>query len=57
MKRPPFIKNKKIYLGGKRQRGGSFLLGASILVPLISKLLTGKGRRKKKKRWRDVGII
>ena len=52
MKRPPFIKNKKIYLGGKRQRGGSFLLGASILVPLISKLLTGKDRRKKRrKRW------
>ena len=52
MKRPPFIKNKKIYLAGKRQRGGSFLLGASILVLLISKLLTGKGRRKKRrKRW------
>ena len=52
MKRPPFIKNKKIYLGGKRQRGGSFLLGASILVPLISKLLTGKGKRNnRRKKW------
>ena len=50
MKRPPFIKKIYIYLGGKRQRGGSFLLGASILVPLVSKLLTGKGKRKKRRK-------
>ena len=52
MKRPPFIRNKKIYLGGrKRQRRGSFLFGASLAIPLLSKLLTGGGRKRKRRRW------
>ena len=36
MRKPPFVKNyNKFYLGRKKQRGGSFLLGASIALPLL----------------------
>ena len=50
MKKKPFVKNNKLYLGGKKQKGGSFLLGlgASLALPLVSKLLLGKGKRKKR---------
>ena len=45
-----FVKNNKSYLGGKKQKGSSFLLGlgASLALPLVSKLLFGKGKRKKR---------
>ena len=50
MKKKPFVKNNKLYLGGKKQKGGSFLLGlgASLGLPLIGKLLFGKGKRRKR---------
>ena len=52
MKKKPFVKNNKLYLllGGKKRKGGSFLLGlgASLALPLVSKLLLGKGKRKKR---------
>ena len=54
MKKKLFVKNNKLYLGGKKQKGGSFLLGASLAIPFLSKLLLGKGKRKRKrkrKRW------
>ena len=51
MKKKPFVKNNKLYLGG-------FIgaLGLGLAIPLLTKLLTGKGRRKKrgrkrKRRW------
>ena len=52
MKKKPFVKNNKLYLGGKKQKGGSFLLrlGASLGLPLIGKLLFGKGKRRKRGR-------
>ena len=53
MKKKPFVKNK-LYLGGKKQKGGSFLLGFFTLL-LIGKLLFGKGKRRKRgrkiRRW------
>ena len=54
MKKKPFVKNNKLYLGGKKQKGGSFLLGASLGIPFLSKLLLGKGKRKKKKKKKMV---
>ena len=50
MKKKPFVKNNKLYLVGKKQKGGSFLLGlgASLGLPLIVKLLFGKGKRRKR---------
>ena len=50
MKKKPFVKNNKLYLGGKRQKGRSFLLGlgASLALPLESRLLLRKGKRKKR---------
>ena len=53
MKKKPFVKNNKLYLGGKKQQGGSFLLGLGAILPLVSKLLLGKGKRKK--RWKKGG--
>ena len=52
MKKKPFVKNNKLYLGGKKQKGGSFLLGlgASLGLPLIGKLLFGRGKRRKRGR-------
>ena len=52
MKKKTFLKNNKLYLGGKKQKGGSFLmgLGASLGLPLIGKLLFGKGKRRKRGR-------
>ena len=47
MKKKPFVKNNKLYLGGKKQKGGSFF-GLSLGIPLLAKLLTGKGRKKRK---------
>ena len=35
---PPFIKNKRIYLGGRKKQRGGFLFGASLLLPIVSKL-------------------
>ena len=52
MKKKPFVKNNKLHLGGKKQKGGSFLLGASLAIPFLSKLLLRKGKkRRKRKRW------
>ena len=56
MKKSPFVKNNKLYLGGKKQKGGSFLLGASLAILFLTKLLIGKGkktkkRKRRKKRW------
>ena len=57
MKKKPFVKNNKLYLGGKKQKGGFIgALGLGLAIPLLTKLLTGKGRRKKrgrkrKRRW------
>ena len=52
MKKKPFVKNNRLYLGGKKQKGGSFLLSASLAIPFISNFLTGLGKRKRKrKRW------
>ena len=47
MKKKPFAKSNKLYLGGKKQKGGT-LFGLSLAVPLLAKLLTGKGRKKRK---------
>ena len=41
MKKKTFVKNNRLYLGGKKQKGGSFLPGASLAIPFISKLLAG----------------
>ena len=51
MKKKLFVKNNKLYLGGKKQKGGSFLLGlgASLGLPLIGKLLFGKGKGRKRR--------
>ena len=57
MKKKPFVKNNKLYLGGKKQKCGFIgALGLGLAIPLLTKLLTGKGRRKKrgrkrKRRW------
>ena len=57
MKEKPFVKNNKLYLGGKKQKGGFIgVLGLGLAIPLLTKLLTGKGRRKRrgrkrKRRW------
>ena len=52
MKKKPFVKNNKLHLGVKKQKGGSFLLGASLAIPFLSKLLLGKGKRKRKRKIR-----
>ena len=53
MKKKPFVKNNKVYLGGKKQKGG-FIggIGLGLAIPLLTKLLTGRGRRKKRGRRR-----
>ena len=57
MKKKPFVKNNKLYLGGKKQKAGFIeALGLGLAIPLLTKLLTGKGRRKRratkrKRRW------
>ena len=57
MKKKPFVKNNKLYLGGKKQKCGFIgALGLGLAIPLLTKLLTGKGRRKRrgrkrKRRW------
>ena len=52
MKKKPFVKNNKLYLGGKKQKGG-FIggIGLGLAIPLLTKLLTGRGRRKRRRRW------
>ena len=52
MKKKTFVKNNKLYFGGKKQKGGRFLLGlgVSLGLPLIGKLLFGKGKRRKRGR-------
>ena len=50
MKKKPFVKNNKLYLGGKKQKGGFIgALRLGLAIPLLTKLLTGKDRRKKKR--------
>ena len=52
---PPFVKNKKLYLGGKKkQKGGFFGLGTALGVgiPILAKLLGDKRKvRKRRRRW------
>ena len=45
---PPFVKNKNLYLGGRKKQKGGFLLGTALGVgiPLIAKLLGGRRRKK-----------
>ena len=57
MKKPPFVKNNKLYLGAGKQKGGGLRLlslGLSA-VPILSKLFGGKRkrkrRRKRRRRW------
>ena len=52
MKKKPYVKNK-LYLGGKKQKGGFLPLlgiGASLGIPIIKKLLFGKGKRRRRVR-------
>ena len=55
MKKKSYVKNNKLYLGGKKQKG-SFLpllgIGASLGIPIIKKLLFGKGKRRRRVRRR-----
>ena len=57
MKKKLFVKNNKLCLGGKKQKGGFIgALGLGLAILLLTKLLTRKGRRKKrgrkrKRRW------
>ena len=60
MRKPPFVKNNKLYLGGKKQRGSSFLLGASKALPLLGQIIPkilgrrrkkNKRRKKRRKKW------
>ena len=57
MKIKPFVKNNKLYLGGKKQKGGFIgALGLGLAILLLTKLLTEKGirnerGRKRKRRW------
>ena len=50
---PPFVKNKKLYLGGRKKQKGDFLFGTALGVgiPLITKLLGGR-RKKSRNRKR-----
>ena len=50
MKRPPFVTNKRLYLGGKRKQRGGFLFHLPIAATIISQLLGGKRRKKRRKR-------
>ena len=48
MKKKSFVKNNKLYLGGKKQKGGFIgVLGLGLAIPRLTKLLTRKGRKKK----------
>ena len=53
MKIPPFVRNKRLYLGGKRKQKGGFLFGLPIAATIVSKLLVGKRKtkRRKRKKW------
>ena len=55
MRKPPFVKNNKLYLG-KKQRGSSFLLGASKALPLLGQIIPkilGRRRKKNKRRKKE----
>ena len=52
MKKPPFVRNNKLYLGAGIQKGGGLgllSLGLSA-VPILTKLFGGKRRKRKRKR-------
>ena len=54
MKKPPFVRNNKLYLGAGIQKGGGLgllSLGLSA-VPILTKLFGGKRRRKRKRKRR-----
>ena len=53
MKKKPFVKNNKLYLGGKKQKGGSFLLGASLAIPFLSNFCLEKEKEKEKEIEKD----
>ena len=48
MKKPPFVKNNKLYLGAGKQKGaGLRLLSLGLsAVPILSKLFGGKRKKK-----------
>ena len=58
MKKPPFVKNNKLYLGSGKQKGGGLgvlSLGLSA-IPILTKLFGGgrkrkRRRRRRRKRW------
>ena len=54
MKKPPFVKNNKLYLGtGKQKGGGLGLLSLGLsAVPILSKLFGSKRKRKRRRRKR-----
>ena len=54
MKKPPFVKNNKLYLGAGKQKGGRLgllSLGLSA-VPILSKFFGGKRKRKRRRKKR-----
>ena len=52
MKKVPYIKNKRLYLGGRRKQTSGWLSLAPLAITAISKLSGGKRRKRKKKlRW------
>ena len=58
MKKVPYIKNKRLYLGGRRKQTGGWLSLAPLAITAISKLLGGKRRKRRKKlKWYGVEII
>ena len=54
MKKKTYVKNNKLYLGGKKQKGGFLPLlgiGASLGIPILKKLFRkGKRRRRRVRR-------
>ena len=56
MKKPPFVKNNKLYLGSGKQKGsglGVLSLGLSA-IPILTKRFGGRRerrRRRRRRRW------
>ena len=55
MKKPPFVKNNKLYLGAGKQKGaGLRLLSLGLsAVPILSKLFGGKRKKKEEEEGED----
>ena len=54
MKKQPFVKNNKLYLGSGKQKGGGFgLLGLGLgLIPVLKKAFGSSIRRRRRRRRR-----